>query len=63
MLLKVPSLCIYSENKLGTNHQKFWTHGHEQQCGDCWGEEGIRGLKGNGKLQQILIKIQKKKMK
>ena len=24
------------------------THGHGQQCGDCWGEEGIRGLNGNG---------------
>ena len=22
---------------------------HGQQCGDCWGEEGIRGLNGNGK--------------
>ena len=24
------------------------THGHGQQCGDCWGEEDIRGLNGNG---------------
>ena len=24
------------------------THGHGQQCGDCWGEEIIRGLSGNG---------------
>lgn len=23
------------------------THGHEQQCGDCWGEAGIRGLNSN----------------
>ena len=22
-------------------------HGHGQQCGDCWGKEGIRRLKGN----------------
>ena len=22
------------------------THGHGQQCGDCWGLGGIRGLKG-----------------
>ena len=22
------------------------------QCGDCWGEEGIRGLNGNGKKIQ-----------
>ena len=25
------------------------THGHGQQCGDCWGLGGIRGLKGNVK--------------
>ena len=25
------------------------THGHGQQCGDCWGEVGIRELNGNGK--------------
>ena len=25
------------------------TRGHGQQCGDCQGEEGIKGLKGNGK--------------
>ena len=24
-------------------------HGHGQQCGDCWGEESIRGLNGNEK--------------
>ena len=30
------------------------THGHGQQCGDCWEEEGIRGLNGNGKIQQSL---------
>ena len=24
------------------------THGHRQQCGDCWGRD-IRGLSGNGK--------------
>ena len=24
------------------------THGHGQQCGDCWGEAGIRGLDDNG---------------
>ena len=23
-------------------------HGHGQQCGDCWGEAGIRGLDDNG---------------
>ena len=25
------------------------THGHGQQCGDCWGERCKRGLNGNGK--------------
>ena len=25
------------------------THGHGHQCGDCWGEGGIRGLNGSGK--------------
>ena len=25
------------------------THEHGQQCGDCWGEWGLRGLKGNVK--------------
>ena len=25
------------------------THGHGPQCGDCRGEEGIRGLNGNGR--------------
>ena len=26
-------------------------HGHGQQCGDCWREEGIRELNGSGKIQ------------
>ena len=25
------------------------THGHGQQCGECWGKAGIRGLNDNGK--------------
>ena len=33
------------------------THGHGQQCGDGWGEEGKRGLNGNGK--NITIKKEK----
>ena len=24
------------------------THGRGQQCGDYWGERGVRGLNGNG---------------
>ena len=29
------------------------THGHGQQCGDCWGagRGDIRGLNGNEKIQ------------
>ena len=27
------------------------THGHGQQCDDCQGKGGIRGLNGNGKIQ------------
>ena len=27
------------------------TYGHGQQCGVCWGERGLRGLNGNGKIQ------------
>ena len=29
------------------------TQGTGQQCGDCWGEEGIRGLNGSGKNTKI----------
>ena len=32
------------------------THGHGQQCGDCWGEAGIRGLNSNGKNTIKIIK-------
>ena len=35
------------------------TQGHGQQCGDCWGEDGIRGLNGNGK-NTIKIKSKNK---
>ena len=35
------------------------THGHGQQCGDCWGEGGIRGLNDNGK-NTIKIKSKNK---
>ena len=40
--------------KLGgkeTEQKGLRTQGHGQQCGDCWGERGIRGLNGNGKIQ------------
>ena len=32
------------------------TYGHGKQCGDCWGEEGIRGLNSYGK-NTIKIKL------
>ena len=38
------------------------THGHGQQCGDCWGERNIRGLNGSGK-NTIKIKLKKIKWK
>ena len=28
------------------------THRHGQHCGDCWGDEGIRGLNGTAKKIQ-----------
>ena len=33
----------------GIEQRRKRTHGHGQQCGDCWGQGGIRGLNGNGK--------------
>ena len=33
------------------------THGHGQQCGDCWEEEGVRRLNGNRKNTKIKHKI------
>ena len=36
-------------------------HENGKQCVDCWGEEGITGLNGNGKIQQK-IKGNKKKL-
>ena len=35
----------------GTEQKGKRTHGHGQQCGDCWGERGISGLNGDGKIQ------------
>ena len=35
------------------------THGRGQWCGDCWGEGGIRGLRGNVK-NIIKIKLKNK---
>ena len=33
----------------GTEQKGKRTHEHGQQCGDCWEERDIRGLKGNVK--------------
>ena len=31
----------------GIEQKRKRTHGHGQQCSDCWGIEGIRGINGN----------------
>ena len=31
------------------------THGHRQQCDDCWEEGGIRGRNGNRKKYNKII--------
>ena len=33
----------------GTEQKGKRAHGHGQQCGDCWGERGVRALNGDGK--------------
>ena len=33
------------------------TYGHGEQGGDCRGEEGIRGINGNGKNKKCFLKI------
>ena len=38
------------------------THGHGQQCGDCWGARSIKGLNGNGKKIQQRLNFKKKKI-
>ena len=35
----------------GIEQKRKGTHGHGQQCGDCWGK-GCQGLNGNGKTIQ-----------
>ena len=32
------------------------THGHGQECADCWGVGFTRELNGNGKIQKNQIK-------
>ena len=33
----------------GTEQKGKRTHGHGQQCADCWGEMGTRGTNGDRK--------------
>ena len=33
----------------GIEQKGKMTHGHVQQCGDCWEKGDLRGLNGNGK--------------
>ena len=33
------------------------TYGHGQQCADCWGWGGVRGLRGNGKCTMIMYMV------
>ena len=44
----------------GIKPKRERTCGHRQQCGDCWGEGGIRRLNGNGKKYIIKIKRERK---
>ena len=37
-------------NGRGIEQKGKRTHGHGQQCGDCWKEMGIKGINGNGKI-------------
>ena len=36
----------------GLSKKEKRTHGHGQQCGDCWENAGLRGLNGNGEKIQ-----------
>ena len=45
----------------GSEQRAKRTHGHGQQCGECWGEGNIRGLNGNGK-NTIKIKLKNKRI-
>ena len=44
----------------GIEQKRKGTHGHGQECGDCWRERGIKGLNGSGK-NAIKIKSKQKK--
>ena len=46
------TVSVEGEGVGGIEQKGKRTHGHRQQCGDCWGEVGIRGLIGNGKKIQ-----------
>ena len=47
----------------GAEHKGERTHGHGQQCGDCWGRGGSKGANGNGKNTIKIKKINKDSFK
>ena len=47
----------------GTEQKGKRTHGHGQQCGNCRGEGGVRGLNDNGEKNTTKIKSRLKKKK
>ena len=46
----------------GIEEKEKRTHGHGQQCGDCWGRACMKGLSGNGNIQCRLNKKIKNNM-
>ena len=62
---EIESRMTASRGKLGvggTEQKGKRTHGHGQQCGNCWGEGHIRGLTSNRK-NTMKIKFKKKETK
>ena len=51
----LPKLLVVEGGRLGgegIEQKGKRTHGHGQQCGDCWVVGAIRGLNGNGEKIQ-----------
>ena len=49
---KSPMLCCSKYMYVGVqglSKKENKTHGHGQQCGDCWGGDGYQGTKGEWK--------------
>ena len=51
MLVVYVLVLVCVSPKLSSKMISFGTHGHGQQCGDCWGERDVRELNGNRKIQ------------